>query len=104
MGKTRLLTSKITVFEPPYYFVDEMTKGAFKSFRHEHIFSEEDGATVMADAFTYTSPYGILGRLADFLFLKRYMQGLLTKRNLVVKQFAENPAKHRHLLSKNPIV
>lgn len=104
LGKTRLLTSKITVFERPYFFVDEMAKGAFKSFKHEHIFSEDDGATVMADVFTYTSPYGILGRLADFLFLKRYMQGLLTKRNLVVKQFAENPEKHRHLLSKNPTI
>lgn len=57
LGKTRLLTSDHR-FEPPYYFVDEMTKGAFKSFRHEHIFSEEDGATVMADVFTYTALTG----------------------------------------------
>lgn len=104
LGKTRLLTSKITVFESPRYFVDEMAEGAFKSFRHEHIFSEEDGATIMADIFDYTSPYGILGRMADFLFLKRYMQGLLTKRNLIIKQFAENPEKHSQLLSKNPTV
>ena len=104
LGKTRLLTSKITVFEPPYYFVDEMTEGAFKGFRHEHIFKEEGGVTIMTDVFTYISPYGILGRLVDLLFLKHYMQRLLTKRNLIVKQFAENPEKHKQLLSKNPTV
>ena len=104
LGKTRMLTSKITVFEPPYYFVDEMVAGAFESFRHGHIFKEEGGVTIMTDVFTYTSPYGILGRLADLLFLKHYMQRLLTKRNLIVKQFAENPEKHKQLLSKNPTV
>lgn len=28
------LTSKITEFESPNFFVDEMLKGAFKSFKH----------------------------------------------------------------------
>jgi len=32
------LTSKITLMQDPDYFVDEMVSGAFKSFRHEHIF------------------------------------------------------------------
>src|ERR1700743_2522414 len=33
------LTSKITVFNPPNLFADEMVSGAFKSFRHEHHFT-----------------------------------------------------------------
>ena len=37
-GFTHNLTSKITEFESPNYFVDEMVFGAFTSFRHEHIF------------------------------------------------------------------
>jgi len=53
----------------------------------------------MTDVFTYTSPYGIAGRLVDFLFLRRYMKNLLTKRNLIVKEFAEDPAKHKRLLT-----
>ena len=33
-------TSKIVCYEPPTFFCDEMTKGMFKSFRHEHHFYE----------------------------------------------------------------
>ena len=84
------LTSKITEFEKPKFFIDEMIKGAFKEFKHEHRFEELNGGTLMTDFFDYKSPYGILGMLADKLFLKKYMTELLTERNLVIKEFAES--------------
>ena len=84
------LTSKITEFEKPKFFVDEMIKGAFKEFKHEHRFEELNGGTLMTDFFDYKSPYGILGKLADKLFLKKYMTELLTERNRVIKEFAES--------------
>ena len=84
------LTSKITEFERPNYFVDEMQKGAFSEFKHEHHFSELNGGTLMTDYFNYKSPLGILGKLADKLFLKKYMTELLTERNRIVKEFAES--------------
>jgi len=83
------LTSKITEFERPNYFVDEMVSGAFKSFRHEHIFLSVNGQTVMKDIFAFESPCGWLGEVANFLFLGRYMQKLLMTRNEVIKQAAE---------------
>src|ERR1700754_4413818 len=47
-GIRQNLTSKITRFEYPTLFVDEMVNGAFKSFRHEHHFSNEGaGQTLM---------------------------------------------------------
>lgn len=84
------LTSKITEFESPNYFVDEMLKGAFKSFKHEHHFTEIKGGTLMIDIFVYTSPFGILGKLADTLFLEKYMTDLLLERNRVIKEVAES--------------
>lgn len=93
-GVTQLLTSKITVFEFPNRFTDEMVSGAFKQFKHEHIFTEEKGITIMTDVFDYTSPYGILGSVADALFLKRYMTNLLVERNRIVKEYAEDKSKH----------
>ena len=84
------LTSKITEFEKPKFFVDEMIKGAFKEFKHEHRFEELNGGTLMTDFFDYKSPYGILGKLVDKLFLKKYMTELLTERNRVIKEFAES--------------
>ncbi|RZJ68017.1 MAG: cell division protein [Flavobacterium sp.] len=90
-GITQHLTSKITAYNRPNFFADEMVKGAFKKFRHEHKFAvAENGATVMTDIFNYTSPLGILGRLADRLFLKNYMEALLKERNRIVKDYAEN--------------
>ena len=83
------LTSKITEFQCPNLFVDEMVSGAFKSFRHEHRFSQVDGQTIMKDVFVFESPFGILGRLANWLFLKRYMTNLLKVRNEVIKKAAE---------------
>jgi ligand-binding SRPBCC domain-containing protein len=52
------LESKITEFNSPNYFVDEMQKGSFKSFRHEHIFKENNKQTLMVDVFDYKSPFG----------------------------------------------
>ena len=89
-GIYQRLTSRITEFEPPRYFTDEMVRGAFKQFKHEHRFKEAPEGTLMTDIFDYESPLGPLGRLVDRLFLKRYMTVLLEKRNKVIKAFAES--------------
>ena len=92
-GIKQRLTSKITAFESPNYFVDEMVSGAFKSFKHEHIFTSEGHTTIMVDKFHFKSPFGILGLLANRLFLKRYMTRLLKQRNYHLKQEAESKTK-----------
>lgn len=84
------LSSRITEFNYPTSFVDEMVKGAFKSFRHEHTFEDKGTHTIMRDKFEYTSPLGSLGRFADTLFLKSYMNSLLLERNKVIKDYAES--------------
>ncbi len=85
------LTSKITDYQRPDFFVDEMVKGTFKSFRHEHHFKQKDRETTkMIDYFDYQSPLGMLGRLADGLFLKAYMANLLQQRNRLIKEVAES--------------
>ncbi len=89
-GIYQRLTSKVTEFDRPNYFVDEMVNGAFKNFRHEHHFTDLNGGTLMKDYFDYKSPLGVLGKLADNLFLKRYMTDLLGIRNSIVKEFAES--------------
>lgn len=84
------LTSKITEFDRPNYFVDEMVKGAFKSFRHKHHFEAEGDGTLMTDVFTFESPLGILGKIFNGLILTSYMKNLLERRNDVIKQVAES--------------
>lgn len=89
-GMYHHLTSKITCFESPHNFTDEMQEGAFKWFRHQHIFTTYNNITLMHDIFEYESPFGLLGKCADTLFLKRYMTKLLEKRNEIIKEFAES--------------
>lgn len=88
-GVTMKLTSKITACEIPVLFADEMVAGPFKMMKHEHVFEQKDGYTLMTDEFFYESPLGILGKLADALFLRKYMQNLIEHRNQVIKQKAE---------------
>src|SRR5947209_14163358 len=52
------LMSRITEFDPPHRFVDDMVRGPFKRLRHVHEFSVSGSATVMRDLFDYTSPLG----------------------------------------------
>tara|TARA_R110000850_G_scaffold277068_1_gene422091 strand:+ start:3422 stop:3898 length:477 start_codon:yes stop_codon:yes gene_type:complete len=89
-GIYQTLTSIITEFDRPNYFVDEMVSGAFSRFRHEHHFADLNGGTLMTDIFDYQAPWGIIGRGADKLFLKKYMTNLLIQRNKIVKEFAES--------------
>jgi len=89
LGVWQTLSSRITEFNAPYLFVDEMVHGAFKRFRHEHHFEECLPGTSMKDVFNFESPFGILGQMANVLFLTAYMRRLLERRNAVIKEFAE---------------
>ncbi len=88
-GIKQHLTSKITSYERPHGFTDEMVRGAFRELRHLHKFVAQPPGTLMIDVFTFKAPFGILGRLAEMLFLTRYMKRLLLTRNSYLKQVAE---------------
>ena len=90
-GIRQRLTTQITKYKYPHLFVDEMVKGVFHSFTHVHKFQSAPGGTLMLDEFDYTSPLGPLGRLADKLFLRRYMRSFLQERAAYLKQVAEGP-------------
>ena len=92
-GIKHQLTSKITEFDSPSYFIDEMVSGAFKSFKHEHYFKDAGNYTLVEDKFFFESPFGIFGKLANKLFLNRYMTNLLKTRNNFLKIEAEKICK-----------
>ncbi len=90
LGLWQTLTVRITKFERPTYFADEMLRGAFQQMQHEHHFEATSTGTLMRDVFSYTSPWGLLGRLADMLFLERYLRHFLVERNRILQQVAES--------------
>jgi ligand-binding SRPBCC domain-containing protein len=92
------LTSEITAMEPPVWFQDTMTRGIFRSMRHDHYFRCVSGdETEMRDVFCFAAPWPILGRLAETAFLRRYMRALLRERNAVIKEIAESSKWREYL-------
>jgi ligand-binding SRPBCC domain-containing protein len=96
-GVRQRLTVRVTAFDPPNHFQDIMISGAFKRMAHDHEFAEELAGTVMRDRFEFESPLGILGRMADWLFLTSYMRRFLVRRNAVLRQLAESTEGSRYL-------
>lgn len=92
------LTWKVTAFQPPVYFQNVMTDGIFQSMQHGHYFScLPSGGTEMQDCLQVTAPFGLMGRIAEVLFLRRYMYQLLQERANVIKKVAENADWKRYL-------
>ncbi|MED4463209.1 SRPBCC family protein [Metabacillus fastidiosus] len=89
LGVKQRLTAKITEAERPYRFTDEMVKGAFHSFTHTHEFIKSGSGTLMKDTFDYKSPFGVIGNLADKLFLEKYMRDFIITRADKLKEIAE---------------
>lgn len=89
-GIKQHLTSRITAYERPSRFTDEMVAGIFRQLQHTHLFVPQPYGTLMIDEFTFQAPLGVLGRLAETLFLTRYMKSLLLVRNRYLKQVAES--------------
>ena len=90
LGVRQRLSSRIVAFDSPNFFVDEMTRGAFKSLRHTHEFFDDGaGATRMRDMLEWVSPLGVLGTIADALFLKNHMRRFLRNRNAALKKHLE---------------
>jgi len=103
-GIRQKLTSRITAFDRPRHFRDSLVRGAFARFDHDHYFEPYDGGTKMIDVFDYSAPLGPLGRLAERLFLNRYMRRLLIERGLGIKAVAESGDHARYLSAAQPAV
>jgi ligand-binding SRPBCC domain-containing protein len=96
--KNRLLRVKISEMKKPDMFTDFQLQGDFRAMKHEHHFKPCDNGTILIDLFYFESPYGILGRWINRLFLTKYMRRLLEQRNKTIKAVAESDRWKRLLI------
>ena len=99
LGKVRVMKVKISSMMAPQSFTDELVNGDFKEMKHEHHFKPIKNGTLMIDLFSFESPYGSLGKMVNYIFLKRYLRKLLERRNRAIKEYAETD-KWKFLLNK----
>ena len=88
-GINQRFVACITAVDRPRRFVDEMVQGSFKWLRHYHEFAFNDGITTMRDTLEWEPPLGIIGRLADSLFLRRHMLWFVSTKQNALKRMAE---------------
>jgi ligand-binding SRPBCC domain-containing protein len=91
-------TARIVEFEWNHYFVDVQQKGPFETFRHRHeLFAEtRDGVsgTMVRDRIDYTVGFGILGEIAQKLFIARQLQNTFAYRQKMLKHLLAAEGKN----------
>lgn len=97
LGWRRRLKVRMTRYERPVFFEDSMVEGAFAMMRHEHHFADDGDAVLMIDRFWFRSPFGVIGRAFDRVFLTGYLRGFLMDRNAGIKRIAESGEWRRYL-------
>ena len=83
------MTTRITESQPPGRFVDEMARGPFAMFRHEHRFEPTPSGTRMQDIVELKTRPALIRSIADPI-AAAYIRRLLLVRNEVIRHEAES--------------
>ena len=78
LGMRVLWQSEITVWEPPYRFVDEQRRGPYSLWVYEHTFSAQAGGTLAEDKLRYAV---LGGAFVNWLFVSRDVPKIFEFRN-----------------------
>ncbi|MFT4525411.1 MAG: ligand-binding SRPBCC domain-containing protein [Bacteroidia bacterium] len=77
--------TEITRVENMKMFVDEQRFGPYSFWHHQHIFEQRDGGVLMTDIIHYKVPFGIVGKLANILVVKRKVNAIFEYRTKVLQ-------------------
>lgn len=72
--------TEITHVEEGKYFIDEQRFGPYTMWHHEHHMEEKEGGILMTDIIHYKIPFGILGDIAQRLFVAKQLEGIFDYR------------------------
>jgi ligand-binding SRPBCC domain-containing protein len=83
----------ITEFEWNHHFADIQKQGPFKNWHHRHEFSAatRDGVvgTIVRDVIDYEIGFGVLGKIADELFVRRTFNKMFAYRQKTLEKLLE---------------
>ena len=80
--------SKIIKVEYPTLFIDEMQKGPFASWKHQHHFEKiDETTTLIKDKIEYSLPFGRLGKVFDFIIRQKLQKSFSYRKNVLNQLF-----------------
>jgi ligand-binding SRPBCC domain-containing protein len=86
LGIKTTWVSEITQVKENQYFVDEQRIGPYKMWHHEHKIEKIEGGVLMTDIVSYQPPFGIFGKFAHALFIKKQLKEIFEFRTQAVEQ------------------
>ena len=80
LGIPLLWQTEIYKVNKPNYFSDRQLKGPYSIWEHTHRFIEKENGVLMIDEVRYKVPFGIIGRLAHTIFLRKKVESIFIYR------------------------
>lgn len=93
--------TEITQVEDQRFFIDEQRIGPYRMWHHQHHFKAIDRGVEMTDIVHYKNPFGIIGRFANGLFVKKRLQEIFDYRFKKVEEIFGSWADNS---TDNPVV
>lgn len=88
--------TEITHVEEQRMFIDEQRFGPYSFWHHQHIFEPTEGGVLMTDILHYKIPFGIVGKLANEMVVRKKVYGIFEYRT----QMLQNKFGSSMLLAK----
>ena len=79
-GISTTWVTEITHVKAKEYFVDEQRVGPYSMWHHEHFIEAIEGGVRMKDIISYNPPFGVFGRIANSLFIRKKLEGIFEYR------------------------
>ncbi len=77
----------ITEFINNKMFIDQQLKGPYSMWHHTHTFNEIDAGVEIIDKICYAVPFGLIGQIINYFFIKNDLKRIFKYRYEVINEF-----------------
>jgi ligand-binding SRPBCC domain-containing protein len=91
LGIAMTWVSEISQIVEKQYFVDEQKIGPYAFWHHQHFIEPNENGVMMTDIVSYKPPLGFLGSIANWLFIRRQLEGIFAYRKYALERKFPNP-------------
>lgn len=94
LGFKMTWVSEITQIEEKRFFVDQQRIGPYSMWHHQHLIEPVKNGVLMSDIVSYRPPMGLLGSIANGLFIRKQLETIFTYREKAVEQYFNGHSIH----------